>query len=413
MRLAGDIKQRLRIAMKISRTSAFLTFVLAAMLILMGAWGAMAADTVGTAKRVVNEVVTQSFGQPVQNGDGLVANETVITRNRSGIDIRLADQSSLTIGENSELILDELVYGRAENKVSGTFRMVSGAIHFVSAGVPMDFLFKTPVATIGIRGTEFDVLVDANGTEVSVLEGVVFVQSPFGETDVRSGQVYRVTPQRAAFSQSPSPGMAQAMEFIAAMFAGGGTGAAGLAAQGLAGQGSAGAAQVAALPSVLAGKDKENLLVMDLPAGQVYVELLPDLAPVHVRRIKQLVRQQFYDGLAFHYVRQDYVAETGDPSYTPGGGGGGGSGTTLAAEFSSQPFTEGTVGMSHQQNAPDSADSRFFIALGPTARSLDGKYTAWGRVVLGMQYLKALKAASRPTAPERIKTVRVVSDLYN
>ena len=68
--------------------------------------------------------------------------------------------------------------------------------------------------------------------------------------------------------------------------------------------------------------------------------------------------------------------------------------------------------MSRLQNDQNSADSRFFIALGPTARTLDGKYTAWGRVVLGMQYLKALKAANKPRAPERIRTVRVVSDLY-
>jgi len=384
----------------------FVAVVLSIFFALSAAPGStFAAETVGTAKRVMNEVVTRSFGQSVQTGDGLVANETVVTKARSGIDIRLADQSSLTIGEKSELILDELVYGRDANRVTGAFRMLSGAIRFASAGVPMDFLIKTPTATIGIRGTRFDVVVQDGSTEVAVIEGMVVVQSRFGVVDVRTGQVYQVTTRQAAFAQARSAGMNQAMEFILAMVAGGETSPV-FQPQG-------GGTQPPALPPFLASKDKENLLVMDLPAGQVYVELMPDVAPVHVRRVKQLARQRFYDGLAFHYVRQDYVAETGDPSFTPGGGGtAGGTGTTLPAEFSSVPFTEGTLGMSRRQDDPNSADSRFFIALGPTARTLDGRYTAWGRVVLGMQYLKALKPANRPKAPERLRTLRVVADLY-
>jgi peptidylprolyl isomerase len=372
---------------------------------------AWASENVGTAKRVVNDVVTRSFGQSVQTGDGLVANETVITKNKSAVDIRLADQSSLTIGENSELILDDLVYARDQNKVTGAFRMMSGAIRFASAGVPMDFLIKTPTATIGIRGTQFDVLVQDDRTEVAVVEGVVVVQSQFGIVDVKSGQVYQVTTRRAAFADDRSPDMSRAIEFMVTMLAGSGGGGASQFAP-TSTTASATAPQTKALPPFLEGRDKENLLVMDLPAGKVYVELLPDLAPLHARRVRQLVRQQFYDGLAFHFVRQDYVAETGDPSFTPGGTGGGGTGTTLGAEFSSTPFTEGTVGMSRLKDDPDSADSRFFFALGPTARSLDGKYTVWGRVVAGMQYLKALRPASRPKAPERLGIVRVVSDLY-
>ena len=108
------------------------------------------------------------------------------------------------IGENSELLLDELVYGRDENKVTGAFRMVSGAIRFASAGVPMDFLIKTPTATIGIRGTQFDVLVDQDRTEVAVIEGLIQVQSRFGVVDVGTGQIYRVSTQQAVFLQTQS-----------------------------------------------------------------------------------------------------------------------------------------------------------------------------------------------------------------
>ncbi|HYE51198.1 MAG TPA: peptidylprolyl isomerase, partial [Azospirillaceae bacterium] len=109
-----------------------------------------------------------------------------------------------------------------------------------------------------------------------------------------------------------------------------------------------------ALPARAA--DAENTLHLDLPAGRVVIEMRPDLAPRHVARIRQLVRQGFYDGAPFHRVIEGFMAQGGDPTGT----GTGGSGKNLPAEFSKEKHVRGTVSMARAQN-PNSADSQFFI----------------------------------------------------
>jgi len=104
--------------------------------------------------------------------------------------------------------------------------------------------------------------------------------------------------------------------------------------------------------------DPQNTLYMDLPYGRVVIELRPDLAPKHVARIKELVRQHFYDGTPFHRVIAGFMAQGGDPTGT----GTGGSGKNLPAEFSKAHHVRGTASMARASD-PDSADSQFFICF--------------------------------------------------
>jgi peptidylprolyl isomerase len=143
----------------------------------------------------------------------------------------------------------------------------------------------------------------------------------------------------------------------------------------------------AAAPSLAA--DPENTLYLDLRYGRVVIELRPDLAPNHVARIKELVRQGYYDGVVFHRVIADFMAQTGDPTGT----GSGGSGQKLKAEFSSEPHVRGTVSMARAQD-PDSADSQFFICFAD-ATFLDGQYTVWGKVVEGMEFVDQITKGER------------------
>lgn len=136
-------------------------------------------------------------------------------------------------------------------------------------------------------------------------------------------------------------------------------------------------------------KDPENTLFLDLKDGRVVIEMLPDVAPKHVARIKELARDGFYDGLTFHRVIEDFMAQTGDPE----GNGTGGSGQNLPAEFSDEKFVEGTLGMARSQDI-NSGDSQFFIMLGK-APHLDGSYTVWGRVIEGMNWVHQIKKGSR------------------
>lgn len=134
--------------------------------------------------------------------------------------------------------------------------------------------------------------------------------------------------------------------------------------------------------------DPENVIYLDLPDGRVVIQLRPDLAPNHVARIKELTRQGFYDGLAFHRVIPGFMAQTGDPR----GDGTGGSGQKLKAEFSDAHHVRGTVSMARAAS-PDSGDSQFFICF-DAAPHLDGQYTIWGQVVDGMEHVDAIKAGS-------------------
>lgn len=135
--------------------------------------------------------------------------------------------------------------------------------------------------------------------------------------------------------------------------------------------------------------DPENTIYLDLVDGRVVIQLRPDLAPDHVKRIKELTRQGFYNGLVFHRVIPGFMAQTGDPR----GDGTGGSGQKLKAEFSKAPHVRGTVSMARAAS-PDSGDSQFFICF-DDATFLDGQYTAWGNVVEGMELVDKIKAGSR------------------
>ncbi|MCP5371405.1 MAG: peptidylprolyl isomerase [Hyphomicrobiales bacterium] len=174
----------------------------------------------------------------------------------------------------------------------------------------------------------------------------------------------------------------------------------------------AGLLALALAASPAAAGDPENTLYMDLKDGRVVIELRPDLAPKHVARIKELVRQGFYDGLTFHRVLGGFMAQTGDPK----GDGTGGSGRNIPAEFSNEPFRRGTVGMAHSP-VSDDGDSQFFICYART-RHLDGKYTVWGKVTKGMGFVGNIKRGNpndngTVINPDKIVRMRVAADVKN
>ena len=169
-------------------------------------------------------------------------------------------------------------------------------------------------------------------------------------------------------------------------------------------------ALIMAAPGSAGTAEPESTLYMDLKYGRVVIEMRPDLAPNHVTRIKELVRQGFYDGVKFHRVIAGFMAQTGDPTGT----GRGGSGKRLKAEFSAEPHLRGTLSMARSRSV-NSADSQFFIVLAPAAH-LNGQYTVWGRVVDGMKYVDRIKkgpasANGAVSDPDIIVRMRVAADL--
>lgn len=155
----------------------------------------------------------------------------------------------------------------------------------------------------------------------------------------------------------------------------------------------------------------ENTLYLDLKYGRVVIRMLPDVAPKHVARIKELSRSGFYNGLTFHRVIEGFMAQGGDPTGT----GAGGSGKKLPAEFTNKySHKRGVVSMARAQD-PNSADSQFFIVLANSSY-LDGQYTIWGYVVDGMEYVDKIAKGDISNNgivanPDTIISMSVASDV--
>lgn len=151
-------------------------------------------------------------------------------------------------------------------------------------------------------------------------------------------------------------------------------------------------------------KDAENTLLMETTVGSVVIEMKPDLAPNHVARIKELVREGFYDGIVFHRVIDGFMAQTGCPHGT----GTGGSGKKLQAEFNDANHGRGTCSMARAMD-PNSGDSQFFICFGD-ASFLNGQYTVWGEVIEGMENVDKIKRGEPVQNPDNIISIKVAAD---
>ena len=152
----------------------------------------------------------------------------------------------------------------------------------------------------------------------------------------------------------------------------------------------------------------ENILTIKLKDGEVRIELFPEDAPDHVKRIKALAKEGMYDGVAFHRVIDGFMAQTGDPTGT----GRGGSGQNLDAEFSLENHKRGVLSMARSQD-PDSADSQFFIVFDDSS-FLDNQYTVWGEVSDGMDLVDKIKRGAEGSGavddPDMIVKMQVAAD---
>ncbi|HXI86590.1 MAG TPA: peptidylprolyl isomerase [Parvularculaceae bacterium] len=200
--------------------------------------------------------------------------------------------------------------------------------------------------------------------------------------------------------------------------------------------------------------DLENTLLMDLPQGEVVIEMRPDIAPKTVAQIKTLVRQHFYDDLDFHRVIEGFVAQGGDPK---GDGTGGSSLPDIPAEFThdteempdftpigrdrmaarvgfidglpaaAQPESlrsfrtdkhvevwgahcPGVMSMARTTD-PNSANSQFFLVIGDARQSLDRRYAVWGWIVAGFENTRRIERGEPPKRPTPILRMRIAADV--
>ena len=161
-------------------------------------------------------------------------------------------------------------------------------------------------------------------------------------------------------------------------------------------------------------KDPENTIIVELKNGRVVIELLPDVAPGHCERMKELAREGAYDGVVFHRVIDGFMAQTGDVEHgkadgnTSRAGTGGSDKPDLKAEFSGVPHDRGTLGAARSAS-PDSANSQFFINFADN-HFLNRQYTVYGRVIEGMDHVDAIVRGEPPAQPDQMISVKVAAD---
>ena len=163
--------------------------------------------------------------------------------------------------------------------------------------------------------------------------------------------------------------------------------------------------------SALAGE----IAVIETTLGNIELEFLEDKAPGHVKNFKDLSKKGFYDGTIFHRVIPGFMIQGGDPnskSEDRSAPGTGGPGYTTTAEFNDTPHDRGVLSMARSQD-PNSAGSQFFIVV-KDAHFLDGKYTAFGRVLSGMDVADKIVDSPRDTRDNpndriEMKSVKIVS----
>lgn len=134
----------------------------------------------------------------------------------------------------------------------------------------------------------------------------------------------------------------------------------------------------------------DEIGVLSTDRGEIQIKFLQNKAPNTVKRIKELINQNFYQGIQFHRVIPNFVIQAGDPTGT----GVGGSGQKISAEFNDEIHVKGTVAMARLSHDDNSADSQFYIALS-TLPHLDGKYTVFAKVVKGLDILEKIKKGDK------------------
>ncbi|WP_121061865.1 peptidylprolyl isomerase [Chachezhania antarctica] len=163
-------------------------------------------------------------------------------------------------------------------------------------------------------------------------------------------------------------------------------------------------------------EDPENTILIELKDGTVAIQLLPDVAPQHSARMKELARAGAYDNVCFHRVIDGFMAQTGDVKHgnmeedfnIRMAGTGGSDLPNLPAEFSRLPHDRGTIGAARSAN-PDSANSQFFINFQDN-NFLNGQYTVYGRVISGMEHVDAIARGEPPAEPDRMISMKVAAD---
>lgn len=376
--------------------------VFGAFLVLPPVPSSVHAADIGTAEKVVGRVFGGQLSYQLTAGRSLPFRERVQTSGESATVLRFADGTSLTLGENALVVLDEFVYDPDAGTGGGTLSLVKGLLRYASGVTKrQDLSIVTPTATIGIRGTKFDMLVTPQGTELTVQEGTVEFGNAAGAVTVSAGRtVLAGTSGAPAPRSGPSREMARSVAATERLVGGTQTATKPSTEEGRAS--SITGASTTSTTASAAARDRRNMLILETSTGQVAIKLRQDLAPNLVPRLRDWVDRGGFNGLTFSRVVPGELVQTDSPSVRAGFSGG------LPNETGGDGFRRGTVGMVHSPQARNT-DGVLFVTM-RTSPHLDGRFPIIGEVVDGLSALDGLPPGMPPPRPGRILRARVTTE---
>ncbi len=375
--------------------------LLAALALICLSIASEAAESVGTVRQATNKVYGATLDRALRSGEAIAPDQTLSSATESALSVHLVDDTMLFLGEQAALKFDQLTYDARAKRVSGALDLTRGLIRVLPEDAKTSLVVRTDYASLAAEGAAFDVLALPGATELAVHRGSVRVSAPRGSATVNGGEIFRIvlgTPPTGLAALSWEMMVAQKQLLTA--IDGADVSAQGAQAKQELTKALASLETTPAFKDAVKGKKMENVVYLDTTAGRIAIEMLPDQAPRHVADIKDLLRAKFYDGQYFTNVVPGFVAEAGDASAKT---------DQIKTEPAKIGFARGVVGMKRARAKSEDSPAQFFILSGP-ARQFDGQYTAWGRVIFGLDVVDKLNAGSPPEKPDRIVAMKLASD---
>ena len=374
------------------------------------------AESIGIAEKIVGGVHKNLTTEKINSGDALYYNQFIKTMDDSGATITFDDGTSLHIGPNSEMQLDDLVYSKKSKVLTGYLNLTNGIFQFSNDHkVKMYVTLQTPTATIGIRGTKFSAYAKKSYSELAVTNGMINSLTKFGTYNVNKGEAIKVTRSSLVKSNSITKEMKDLFDRASSLL----DFDAGLQIFKVVDNGkndnSLGNCEEkesswlnnGELRNLIKGVDTSNLFFVKTKYGIIVIRANYGIARSLITEIRKLIKSEYYKKVPFFNVRLGTIAEAGDyfntkarkPIENP-----------LKFKRKSIRMKRGTVASGLTKDEKLGNGKSFFIAL-KGLNLKNTQYKAWGKVVYGIQFADKLEVGSPPGSPDLILDMKTGSQI--
>ena len=372
-------------------------------------------ERIGIAEKIVGNVYKKIIADKINAGDNLIYNQFVRTSDDSAATIKFDDGTLLHIGPDSELQLDDLVYSPKSKVLTGFLNLTNGVFQFANDHkTQMYVTLKTPVSTIGIRGTKFAAYAKKSYSELAVTDGNIDTISKFGSFNIAKSEAVKVTPSSLIKSNSISKEMKDLFDRASSLL----KFDAGLEVFNVVDAGRSGHSgrcsekpstwlNDGALKDRIKGINISNLLFVKTKYGIIVIKPNYGIARNIITEIRDLVETEYYKRVPFFNVRLGAVAEAGD-FY--------GSKPRKPVKNAKKVILKtvrlkrGSVASGYPNDEKLGDGKSFFIAL-KDMRLVKSDYKVWGKVVYGIQFADKIEVGSPPIAPDFIQDMKTGSQI--